>query len=541
MSIQLLDCTLRDGAYIVDGNFGDRAIYGIIKRLSEANIDIIECGWLKDSTYTSGSTYYHAPKDIEKFLGGIKKKNITYVAMIDWDRYDLRQLPDCNGKSIDAIRVVFPKGRCKEAVEIGRTIREKGYRIFLQAANTLGYTDYELLELAEEVNALKPEGLSVVDTFGAMYDTDIQRIVALLHNNLSSEISLGFHSHNNLQQSFSLSQGFIKLMDSTKRNIIIDASLSGMGRGAGNAPTELMAGFLNRFYDVNYDMDIIIDIIDVYMTYFKKHYEWGYSTSLFLAGTYCSHVNNITYLTQEHKTRNKDIKQILEALPKEKRLVYDYDLLEKTYVDQQQNEIDDCVTYELLSKELMGRTIVLVAPGKNAVEKREEIESAIKAENAIVIGINAVVPGYKYDYLFFTNFVRFEYALEADSKSFTNVPVLFTSNLMKSLEETACSTIKKHFLNYNTLIRRGWVHFDNSVIMCLRFLDILGISKVMMAGFDGFNSREDINYVSTVLELSSSNSDSLNSEISQMLEEFSRHKRMKIEFITPSRFEKSIL
>ena len=70
--IQLLDCTLRDGAYIVNGMFGDNGIKGIIKNLQESAIDIIEIGWLKDPEYTPGTTYYHTPQDAISFL---KKKN----------------------------------------------------------------------------------------------------------------------------------------------------------------------------------------------------------------------------------------------------------------------------------------------------------------------------------------------------------------------------------------------------------------------------------------------------------------------------------
>lgn len=68
--IQLLDCTLRDGAYIVDSAFGTSAIKGIIQKMQDANIDIIECGWLKNAEHKEGSTFYHVPSDLEKYLPG---------------------------------------------------------------------------------------------------------------------------------------------------------------------------------------------------------------------------------------------------------------------------------------------------------------------------------------------------------------------------------------------------------------------------------------------------------------------------------------
>ena len=110
--LELLDCTLRDGAYIVDAHFGVAAIKGILKKLQESNMDIIECGWLKDFEHEKGTTFYHVPSDVEQYLDG-KNDRSTYVVMIDWDRYDVDTLPEYDGKSIDAVRVVFPYGKHK--------------------------------------------------------------------------------------------------------------------------------------------------------------------------------------------------------------------------------------------------------------------------------------------------------------------------------------------------------------------------------------------------------------------------------------------
>ena len=121
-NIQLLDCTLRDGAYIVNAKFGTPAIKGIIKKMEDANVDIIECGWLKDKPHESGTTFFHVPQDLEQYLVE-KKKHATYVAMIDWDRYDLSNLPIYDGKSIDAIRVVFPQTKFREGIALGKIIK----------------------------------------------------------------------------------------------------------------------------------------------------------------------------------------------------------------------------------------------------------------------------------------------------------------------------------------------------------------------------------------------------------------------------------
>ena len=166
--IELLDCTLRDGAYIVDSMFGEQTIKGIISNLQKARVDIIECGWLKDDLHKMGTSFFHLPEDIKTYLPAHKRKGTTYIAMIDYNRYDCSILPECDGKTIDAIRIVFPRGKVSEAVDVGKKIRNKGYRVYFQAANTIGYADEELLEMIEILNEVKPEAVSIVYTFGKM-------------------------------------------------------------------------------------------------------------------------------------------------------------------------------------------------------------------------------------------------------------------------------------------------------------------------------------------------------------------------------------
>lgn len=153
--IQMLDCTLRDGAYIVDAKFGVPAIKGIIRKMQDTNIEMIECGWLKNTPHQDGSSFFHVPSDLKSYIPE-KSKHTIYLAMIDWDRYDLKYLPENDGQSVDAIRVVFPREKFLEGIAVGKEIKKRGYQVFFQAANTSGYCDEELYALAEEINQIKP-------------------------------------------------------------------------------------------------------------------------------------------------------------------------------------------------------------------------------------------------------------------------------------------------------------------------------------------------------------------------------------------------
>lgn len=533
--IQLLDCTLRDGSYINGSHFGAPAIKGIIKKMQEADVDLIECGWLKDAPHEEGSAYYHVPANLKPYLLD-RSDRFVYVAMIDWDRYDVSALPPYDGTSINAVRVVFPRGKVRGGLEIAQKIRDKGYLVFLQAANTLGYNDDELEELAQCVNAFQPVAMSVVDTFGAMFEDDLDHIVRFLDARLLPEIGLGFHSHNNQQLSFALTMHFVKLLEKSQRQVIVDASLSGMGRGAGNATTELVASYLNRKQHGNYDMDAILDAIDMYIDPIREKYTWGYSTPYFIAGLYQCHVNNIAYLRKNHRTNARDMRNVIASLGVEERRHYDYDLLERRYLENQSRLVDDESAKRAIQEEIGGRMVLFVAPGKSVLDLRSDVQAFMEKEHPFVLGVNAILPEYASDYdaLFFVNSIRYAYAQEAYAAIFAKTEKILLSNIKTE------SGDKERIVNFTTAIKRGWEHFDNAVICALRLLDRLGVQRVAVAGFDGFKDEYNASYADA--SLPTLNPDNrwteLNEEIKEMYRDVqsSTAGKMQITFVTPSIF-----
>lgn len=98
------------------------------------------------------------------------------------------------------------------------------------------YSDIELLRLVEKINALRPYAFYIVDTLGSMYRNEVSHRFYLIDENMDPQIRLGFHGHNNMQLAFSNAQVLGKIQ--TKRTLILDSSVYGMGRGAGNLPTD---------------------------------------------------------------------------------------------------------------------------------------------------------------------------------------------------------------------------------------------------------------------------------------------------------------
>lgn len=530
---KLLDCTLRDGAYIVNSTFGDVSIKGIIDKLNKANINIIECGWLKNDEHKKDSSFYHVISDVNDYILN-PNPDCKYVLMIDWDRYDINLLPSKDVNNVcDSIRVVFPFDRFNEGLNVGKEIKNKGYNVYFQAANTLAYSDADLKLLAAECNKISPLGLSIVDTFGAMYEDDLERIVKVLDGELNKEIALGFHSHNNQQLAFSNAIHFMKLLKDSSREAIIDASLCGMGRGAGNATTELVANYLNQKYNGNYDLDVIMDAIDIYMTKYSEKYKWGYSTEYCIAGIYCCHVNNIAYLSKNHRANARDMRNVIDSLSPSDRKKYNYDLLEQKYLINQNRKFDDSSNITVLQEEFK-KGVILIAPGKSILYKYDDVKGFIDSHKECkTIAVNALNEQYDTDYLFLTNTARYDYARIAYKEKYDGIKRILLSNI-KDKEEA-----NDIIVEYEKAIKRGWEHFDNSVICLLRILSHIGVNEVYLAGFDGFKDTYNESYADEALPTVNPGKKwgELNREIKDMFEDVkSSSPNMKIEFITESIF-----
>lgn len=331
---------------------------------------------------------------------------------------------------------------------------------------------------------------------------------------------------------------FVELLEKAGREAIVDSSLCGMGRGAGNATTELVANYLNRKQHGNYDMNAIMDAIDMYMEYFQENYTWGYSTQYFIAGMYCCHVNNIAYLMKNHRTTARDMRNIIASLSDEERKKYDYDLLEEKYLENQNRIVEDEDVLAKLKEEFAEKEILLIAPGKSVCLEEDRVKKYIQEKNPIVIGVNAIIPRYEYDYLFIMNPVRYFYAKETYTEQFDRMKKILLSSIKTVPGEN------EMIVNFNRVIKRGWKYFDNAVINCLRLLEQMRIKNIAIAGFDGFKHKYNESYADDSLpSLNPDNDwDGINREIKDMFNDFkaSMNYNATIRFVTASEFDDAI-
>lgn len=325
----LLECTLRDGGYITDWNFSGQMIKHTISELAHAGLDFIEVGYLYNKPYADGSAQFETIEQIAGFLPE-NRHDTCFLAMADIQQFLPENLTPHTGKSIDGIRVVFYKHQVEDALRMCQAVCENGYKLFVQPMVTIDYTVDEYAELIKRAARLDPYAVSVVDSFGYMAKSDFRQYFRVLDNILPPSSMIGFHSHNNMNLSFLTGQDILEY--STSRSLIIDSSLYGMGRGAGNLQTELIADYYNRMLGQKYNIIRIIDLISEYIMPIYREKSWGYSSYFFLTGLYHCHPNYVTYLLQEHDVTVSEFKEYIEMIPREM-----YTKCKKSYVLEMYN------------------------------------------------------------------------------------------------------------------------------------------------------------------------------------------------------------
>lgn len=113
-NIKILDCTLRDGGYVNDWRFGAKGISRIIENLEESNIEIIECGFIRNEEYSKGRSVYSSMKQLEQDIVP-KKAGILYAVMIEYHNHVEKLITPYDGKGADIIRLTFRKNEWEQA------------------------------------------------------------------------------------------------------------------------------------------------------------------------------------------------------------------------------------------------------------------------------------------------------------------------------------------------------------------------------------------------------------------------------------------
>lgn len=321
---KLLDCTLRDGGYVNNWNFGLDNIKTVITGLQNARIDYIETGFLVDKKITKNQSLFNKIDEINTILPQNCDKN-RFFAMISYGKFDINRLPEYSDNLISGIRFIFKKQNLKNALKTCREIKSKGYRLFINPTFINQYEKEELIELIRQINQIHPAGFTIVDSTGGLNEKASAEIFCLSDKYLDKDICIGFHSHNNLN--LSLENAKVLTSTNTEREIILDCSISGIGRGAGNLSTQEIIQYINS----NYNIKPVQELADKIILPIRSRNSWGYSIENYYSAKNFCHPYYARYLAKKNSLPADIVNKILENIPDEKKNIYDKDLIENLY------------------------------------------------------------------------------------------------------------------------------------------------------------------------------------------------------------------
>lgn len=491
--IKLLDCTLRDGGYVNDWRFGHNNLVSIFERLVDSNVDYIEIGFLDERRPFDMDRSIMPDTDcVEKIYGNLAKKQAMVLGMIDYGTCSLEHIKPCNESYLDAIRVIFKKHLRNEALAFCAELKKLGYKVFAQLVSVTSYSDEEMMDLIRLANEVKPYAVSMVDTYGLMHQNNLKHFFDLLDEHLDPEIGLGYHAHNNFQMGYA---NCITMMSQvTERLLLVDGTIYGMGKSAGNAPIELIAMYMNDNLGKHYNISQFLEAIDANIMNFYTPATWGYNMFFYLAASNDCHPNYVSYLMDKRTLSVKSINEILGRLQGEKQLLYDQKYIEDLYREYQMIEIDDSEDRKELKKIFSNSNILLLGPGKSIVKQKEKIQEYIQQNRPIVISVNFLDDEYPTDYLFLSNSKRYVQLATALTQKDLNVKIIATSNVTKT------SGKFDYVLKYSNLIDENAEVIDNSFMMLLNALTDFEVESVATAGFDGYATSQQGNYIRPYME-----------------------------------------
>lgn len=527
---ELLDCTLRDGGYVNDWNFGHDKILEIFTRLVSAGVEYIEIGFLDARRpFDLNRTIMPNTQAADKIFVDADKGNSTVLAMIDYGTCPIENLAPADETVIDGIRVIFKEHKMYDALEFCRQVKALGYKVFAQMVSVTTYTDEKLVKYARAVNDIRPFATSMVDTYGLLDDAQLLHIFEILDRHVDQSIRLGFHAHNNFQLGYANARAFLE--QDTPRGVLVDGTLYGMGKSAGNAPLELLMMYMNDRFEKNYDTAQALEAIDnVILDIYRRQY-WGYNLFFYLSASARCHPNYVSYLTARRTLSVKQIVSILNSIEPNKKLLYDPNYAEKIYLDYQSIECDDAAALAKLRADFDGRQVMLIGPGNNIKRQRSKVRAAIERFKPIVIAVNYAPKDFAVNYIFLTNAKRgtqLQYDLHDNRNAAAKI--IATSNVTK-----ATGTFD-YVLNYGSLIDRDAEIIDNSLVMLLKAMIKIGVRKIFLAGFDGYSKRADNHFdVSREYSFVKAKAEYLNRYVKEFLA--SLDGSLEIEFVTDSRYE----
>lgn len=279
--LKVLDCTVRDGGLVNDHQFDDEVICSVYDACVAAGIDYMEIGYKGDKSIYSPTKYgpwKHCDEDHVRRILGDRDGDIKLSVMADAERTNYKEdILQRDDSVFDCIRVACYIHQIPTAIDMVKDAHDKGYEAFIQLMAISIVSEHDMRDALDIVAKSEAESVYIVDSFGALYGEQVRDLTKIYMEAVEGTgMEIGFHGHNNQQLAFANTVEAI--VAGANR---VDGTISGIGRGAGNCPMELLLGFL---HNPKFKLRPILECNEKIFAPLAKELDWGYSVPYAITG-----------------------------------------------------------------------------------------------------------------------------------------------------------------------------------------------------------------------------------------------------------------
>jgi len=512
MNVKILDCTIRDGGHLNKWHFKNDMVKASYFAALRSGVDYFEIGYKNDSKVKNLGPYGYCQ---DNFITSLFKSSpaIKLLCMIDAGKYTGYYIPECRKDKtpFSGIRIAAYPPEGKIAIKLIEEIHNKGYEVFLQIMACSEWNQKQFRELEGWKSKDMLKAVYFADSFGSFIPKDIKNYVKKLK--AAGFKNIGYHSHNNLQMGFA---NALQAIDEGVRHI--DASIYGMGRGAGNLPIEIILSYLYIHGDKKYNIVPYLDVIDRFYLDLVKEYQWGYSIKNFLSGSKNLHPYYVAELFKSKNYTLEEICNLLDNIKKVCPISFSKEKLEDTlkkrfYIPtteqaknfvkeiEKQNRILPSEDYlplsELkISNKHKGKKFLIIANGPSTIRYVGEIKKFINENNLITIGCNYLKNIYEPNYHIFVSKKRFlKYISFVNEKSILIAPTFFGKRLIEENYQGLIERIEIKPVNNSEAkpisgIIQQPININVGVAAILTAYQ-MGAEEIMVVGMDGYESGSE--------------------------------------------------
>jgi 4-hydroxy 2-oxovalerate aldolase len=511
-TVRIIDCTIRDGGHLNKWQFEDRLVQASYFAASRSQVDYFEIGYRNDLNISNLGKYgYCRDKEIARLFKSLT--NCRLLCMIDAGKYSGYKIAN-RGKSripFTGIRVAAYPHEAKQAINLIEQVYDKGYEVFLNLMASSEWTSENFETITRWPKKHILEAVYFADSFGSYVMSDIGAFINKLRNYGFKNI--GFHSHNNVQMAFANTIYAIE-----KGIDYVDASIYGMGRGAGNLPIEILLSYLAKTRYKEYNVAPYLDVIErFYLALFDK-YKWGYSLEALMSGIKNIHPYYVKEIFDSRSYTVEEIWNILDSIKKNCPVSFSRDELQHTLqgrfyiptgeqaaetikeVEKKVKIIPAQDAFHLKTNSLHNRhkhkKMLVIANGPSILRYHKKIEKFIDDHNLVTIGCNYLKNVYLPKYHIFVGKKRFiKYAATVSDKSTLIVPTFFGRKLVDDNYYGKKEYIEIESVNDSSTtpidgIVQRIVHINVAVSAILTAYQ-LGAKEIFVAGLDGYEKEND--------------------------------------------------